>query len=243
MSAPTFKISSPETGTEYWIRVASVGPAVGPRFPMVFLDGDDQFEPAVTAAEKTLRESFPPLLLVGVGYGASYGKPANKRGRDYTPTRHADEPTSGGAEKFARFIENTLWPELNRRHALDPVKRAIGGHSLSSLFALYALFQPRPFFTHVLASAPSVWWDDRSILAQISKLREKTSQLPARLFLGVGEDDSVSMTADLNLLLQRLEAEPFTGLDIAYRRYPGLNHYNTLPASFAAGIEWLVGGA
>ncbi|HEY4299294.1 MAG TPA: alpha/beta hydrolase-fold protein [Candidatus Didemnitutus sp.] len=242
MPKPTFKLPSPETGTEYWIWVESVGAGTGPRFPMLFLDGDDQFGPAVTAAEKEMTAASRPLLLIGVGYGASYGKPANKRGRDYTPTRHSDEPASGGADRFALFIENTLWPELSRRYPLDPASRAIGGHSLSSLFGLYALFQPRPFFTHVLASAPSIWWDDRSILAQLAKLRDRQVQLPGRLFLGVGEDDSVSMTKDLNLLLQQFEARPLAGLEIAYRRYPGLNHYNSLPAIFAAGIDWLVSG-
>jgi predicted alpha/beta superfamily hydrolase len=69
------------------------------------MDGDDQFASAV-AAYRELRATVavPPLLLVGVGYGASYMKPANKRMRNYTPTAMAGEPGAGAADGFLRFL-------------------------------------------------------------------------------------------------------------------------------------------
>ncbi len=124
---------------------------------------------------------------------------------------------------------------------MNPALRGIAGHSLSSLLVLHALFQPRPFFTHHVASAPSIWWADRSILQQVAKLRVSQSALPARLFLSAGEEDTASMTDDLALLENQLAAQPFTGLEIITRRFPKRNHFNVLPVAFATGMADLFG--
>ena len=233
---PAFKLPSPETGTEYSIYVQAPK-TPGPWPAVVFMDGDVVFG----AANPGLKA--PPasdsLLIVGVGYGAGFGNPANRRGRDYTPAAHSDEPGSGGADAFLKFLTTTLWPELAKRYPLDPHARGVGGHSLGSLLVLHALFQPKPFFTHFLASAPSIWWADRAILAQAAALRAKQAALPGKLFLGVGEEDTESMTGDLALLEKQLAAHPFRGLEITSRRFPRKNHFNVVPEAFAAGFAAL----
>ncbi len=109
---PAFKLTSPETGTVYWIYVEvpetrqsedgghktaplSGSPGAGiqssdlrPLYSgtLLFLDGDDQFAAGAAAYRELSAETkMPPLLLVGVGYGGSYTSPVNRRGRDYTP--------------------------------------------------------------------------------------------------------------------------------------------------------------
>lgn len=252
-ASPTFKLHSPETGTEYWIYV-HVPPLPATRRPtkaqpwtaMVFLDGDDQFPFAVRAwrtvqqeAKRGRRRPLPPLLLIGIGYGASYGRAANKRVRDYTPTSHEFESSSGSARAFRKFLTRTLWSELQKRYPLDPVRRGIGGYSLSALFVLDALFQKSPFFTHHLAASPSVWWDDRSILTQARRLRAKQHNLSARLFLSVGEKDSSSMTGDLALLEAQLAEKPFAKLRTFSHRFPRRTHFNALAISFRTGLREL----
>ncbi|ACB77846.1 alpha/beta hydrolase [Opitutus terrae] len=237
-----FILSSPETATDYRIFVHDdPGREVrAPRPAVLFMDGDDQFAPAVVAYDQLrAAQVIEPLLLVGVGYGASYTQRGNRRGRDYTPVPHGDEPTSGGADAFLRFLTHTLWTELGRRHALDARLRGIAGHSLGSLLVLHALFQPRPFFTHHLASAPSVWWADRAILEQAAQLRSRQSTLPGRVVLSVGEEDTESMTGDLRLLEQQLADQPFTELEVISQRFAARNHYNVLPDAFAAGLTAL----
>ena len=241
---PTFKLHSPETKTDYhlYIEAPDAQLTPGPWPVMLFMDGEDQFSFAV-AAYRELRAAgrVPPLLLAGVGYGASYAKAANKRGRDYTPAAHSDEPTSGGAAIFMQFLRETLWPELARRYPVSPTVRGIGGHSLGSLLVLHALWQEPILFTHYLASAPSIWWADRHILGEGVRRRDRDAALPARLFLSVGAEDSASMTGDLTLLEQQLAARPFTGLELTVRRFPGRNHFNVLPEAFGAGLTDLFG--
>ena len=49
------------------------------------------------------------------------------------------------------------------------------------------------------------------------------------------------MTGDLALLEQQLAAQPFTGLEVISRRFPGKDHYNVVPDAFAAGLRELFG--
>ena len=235
MKQPAFVLSSPETGTDYRIMV-DVPATPGPWPAVLCMDGDFAFSERVDLRAALART---PVLLAGVAYGAGFGDAKNKRGRDYTPVAHSDEPASGGADAFLQFLTQTLWPELVRRHPVDPVVRGIAGHSLGSLIVLHALFQPKPFFTHFLASAPSVWWAERAILKQAADLREKQSTLPGELFLSVGEEDSESMTGDLKLLEQQLAARPFAGLGITSRRFPAKDHYNVVPVAFETGLAAL----
>jgi predicted alpha/beta superfamily hydrolase len=239
---PAFRLPSRITGTDYAIYLAV--PRRGAdreRWPVVFfLDGDDQFVPAV-AAYRALRRAKknPPLLLVGVGYGASYTKPGNRRGRDYTPTPHSDEPTSGGGEAFLGFLMQELWPEIARRYRVRANARGIAGHSLGSLLVLQALFHEPGFFTHYLASAPSIWWDNRSILRLAAERRTRNAMLDAQLFLSVGDEDTPSMTGDLTLLEEQLAAQPFEKLRRTSQRFPGRNHYNVIQDAFRAGLTAL----
>jgi predicted alpha/beta superfamily hydrolase len=243
--SPGFRLFSPETGTEYriYVEIPTAGSAEAGPWPVVLvLDGDDQFS-AGAAAYRALRMvgAVRPLLLVGVGYGASYRQPQNRRGRDYTPVAHGAEPTSGGADAFLGFLTARLWPELNRRYPVDESLRGIAGHSLGSLLVLHALFQAAPLFTHHLASAPSIWWADRALLGAVERLRLSQAGLRARLFLSVGEEDSESMTGDLALLEAQLKDRPFAELEVWSKRFPRRNHFNVLPDAFCAGFEALFG--
>lgn len=241
---PTRTLHSPQTGTDYllYIDAPDATLAPGPWPAVLFMDGDDQFADGV-AAYRGLRQAgkVPPLLLVGVGYGASYTQTANKRGRDYTPTAHGDEPTSGGGDRFLRFLQHTLWPELERRYPLRSDARGIAGHSLGSLLVLHALFREPLFFTHYLASAPSIWWDQRSILRLASERQARNGMLPAQLYLCVGEDDTTSMTEDLTLLETQLAAQPIGGLHVHSERFSERDHYNVIRDAFRSGLCVLFG--
>ncbi len=243
VAPPAFTLASRETGTVYSIFLETPpAPEAGPQVAVLFLDGDDQFKFAVAAYRHARAAGeVPPLVLAGVGYGASYRSPANKRLRDYTATAMATEAGSGGADAFLKFLTDTLWPELARRTPLRDDVRGIAGHSLGSLAAMHAGFQHRPFFNRVLASAPSLWWDNRAPLCAAQNLQRTGVALPAKLFLSVGENDTPSMTGDLTLLEDQLVARPFPKLEVISRRFPQRDHYNVLPDAFGVGLVALFG--
>ncbi|MDB6114684.1 MAG: esterase [Lacunisphaera sp.] len=238
MKKPAFTLASPETGTDYHLYVAEPK-APGPWVAVAVMDGDDMFKPAVAAYKKS--GVALPLLIVGVGYGASFTKQANKRVRDYTPVRAHDEPTSGGAAKFREYLQKTLWPELARRFPIRNDVRGIMGYSLGSLLVLDAQFQPKPFFTHYLAGSPSIWWGNAAILGQVAALHAQQPDVAGRLFLSVGEKDSDSMTGDLARLETQLGELAFPNLEVTVRRFPKKNHFNCLPIAFETGLADLFG--
>jgi predicted alpha/beta superfamily hydrolase len=241
---PAFISHSREIGADYtvYVDVPERTSSLGPLQAVLLMDGDFLFDPAVRAV-RSLREAgrLPPVAVVGVGYGASFGKPGNLRGRDYTPTASAEEPGSGGADLFLDYLSGTLWPELASRHPLRETGRVLAGHSLGSLLVLHALFQARPFFDLALASAPSIWWDNRSILGLISGLRDRQAGLAGSLYLGVGANDSPSMLADLGLLERQLSDRPFSGLRVVSERFSGRDHYDVVPLTLSAGLASLLG--
>ncbi|WP_438481795.1 alpha/beta hydrolase [Oleiharenicola lentus] len=246
MKKPTFTLNSSETGTDYqlYVKTPDERSAPGPWPLLLVLDGDDQFTAVVKAHDALVAAGkISPLLLVGVGYGASYAKPANKRARDYTPVRAHDEPTSGGANNFLRFLTATLWPALTHRYLIQPEHRGITGYSLGALFVLHALFQEKPFFEKHLAGSPSIWWGDAAILDTVTALHAARSPLPANLFFSVGEKDSQSMTRDLDRLETQLAALAFAQLDATARRFPKKNHFNAIGITMETGLEILYGRA
>jgi hypothetical protein len=238
--APTFFSRSDELDTNYavYVRVPEASAGPGPWPALIFLDGDYSFDGAVEVY-RSLRESgaIPPAVIVGVGYGKAFNDPGNRRGRDYTPTAAPEEPTSGGADRFLAHLTGPFWTELARRYPLHQESSVLAGHSLSSLLALHALFQPRPFFHRVLAGAPSIWWDNRSLLTLMKRFRDQQATLPAQLFLGVGTEETVSMLGDLALMEKQLAERPFAGLQITSVKFPGRDHYNVTPDLFSAGLR------
>ena len=241
---PAFVSHSRETGTDYRIYVDAPDRArePGPWPAFHLMDGDFFFDAAVEAS-RDLRKSgkIPPAVMVGVGYGAGFGEAGNHRGRDYTPTASADEPSSGGAGRFLAYLKGSLWPELARRYTLRESGRGIAGHSVGSLLVLYALFQGRPFFNLALASAPSIWWDDRSILRVAAVLRARKASLTGHLYLGAGKDDTPSMIGDVALLDKQLKKRPFKGLRVDSELFASHDHYDVLPHTLRAGLAALLG--
>jgi predicted alpha/beta superfamily hydrolase len=241
---PAFRSRSPETGTSYAIYLDVPDAQKNPEaWPVIFvMDGDYFFDPAAEAArELAAAGHIPPALVVGVGYGVGFGQAGNHRSRDYTPTFSALDKQSGGAAVFLKYLTDTLWPELARRHPLREDARVLAGHSLGSLFALFAAFQRRPFFPKILASAPSIWWDERSLLTRADRLRDVQATLPVTLYLAVGTDDTPSMTGDLALLEQQLALRPFEDLRIISEKFPGRDHYNVVGDTLRSGLRALLG--
>lgn len=231
-------LHSPENGTDYHLFTHAPGGRDAPL--LLVLDGDDQFAAACEALDGLRAEkALEAVTLVGVGYGGSYRSPANRRVRDYTHSQPADEPMeAGGAETFLAFLENTLLPHLSERFVFPMDSVGLGGHSLGSLLGLYALAQPRTLFSRFLVSSPSIWWDNRSILRDISAAG-RAEITPRKAFLSIGEEDTPSMLGDLELLEHQLQREPVAGLYHVVRRFPGKDHYNVLTQAYAEGLRWL----
>ncbi|WP_258403987.1 alpha/beta hydrolase [Moraxella ovis] len=63
-----------------------------------------------------------------------------------------------------------LAPMLDKKFGINPNHRTLMGHSYGGLFGLYVLFSRSKSFDHYAIASPSIWWNDKSILAHRSGL-------------------------------------------------------------------------
>lgn len=102
------------------------------------------------------------------------------RRRDFTfPTTiekdKKDFPTTGGSEKFIRFIEKELQPYINQSFKTNGNHMLIG-QSLGGLLATEILFKKPNLFTQYVIVSPSLWWDKESLLkTALTDFEKRTS--------------------------------------------------------------------
>ena len=156
------------------------------------------------------------------------------RARDFTPTRVASDASSGGADAFLDFLEQQLIPFIDQTYRTNPADRAILGHSHGGLFALYAMQQRPKLFQRVVASSPTIGWDNRKLF-QPARLKEFNP--PVRVDISVeGEprfrDDVVAFA---NLLD---EIKP-NGMKYRMTVHKDENHNSVRIPALSAGLYWV----
>src|ERR1044071_4122432 len=131
------------------------------RSPVPYMtDGDAHLQhTAATVAFLARNGRMPEMIVVGITN--------TDRTRDLTPTRveqlpdnpNVRFPTSGGADKFLKFIETELIPQIESKYRVQPF-RVLAGHSFGGLFALHAMFTRPELFNSYIAVSPSLQWDN-----------------------------------------------------------------------------------
>ena len=195
LGAKQFDMPSRIAGRTYRIFVSK--PALPPPpegYPVVVvLDGNFGFP--VAAAQMALAElgELPPAIIVGVGYPVDSLVHAMKlRTTDLTtpiaPERVPAEmqagplagATFGGAEEFRRFLVEELRPRIAAENKVDLKNQTLVGDSLGGLFALDVLLKhPGSFRTFVIGS-PSIWWNERAVLAGEADFAERLAAAPSK---------------------------------------------------------------
>ena len=116
-----------------------------------------------------------PVILVGV-YNTGV-----RRMAEYTPTR---DLRMGGGEGplYSRLLTGELKPLLDQRYRIRPDRysTAVGGSSLGGLMSLYLGIERPDVFGKVAVLSPSLWWNHRSLLDRIRRLRPRPE---ARIWL------------------------------------------------------------
>jgi predicted alpha/beta superfamily hydrolase len=183
----------------------------------------------------SFRKEIPEVIIVGIAYGAYPGQEGNNRMRDFTPTADAKYPSSGDAEKFFRFIHEELIPVIDSKYRTNPNDRTLTGASLSGLFSLYVLFEHPGIFNRYRISSPSLWWDNNVTFDFEKKYSDKHSDLPARVFLSVGD---VEETAESwKKLVQVLEDRNYKSLKLTTMIFDNAPHLTACILAEARGMK------
>lgn len=215
------------------------------RFQVLYLlDAEFFFQQAVSAVQFLSEWRYlggghriPQLIIVGI---------VNvDRNRDYTPTYYPVHgpsrfPTSGGGEKFLKFLETELIPLINARCRTQPYK-IISGWSFGGLFTVHTFLEKPDLFEAYLAVSPSLWWDNQLPVKRAAALikQSKISAKPLVVTLGEGE-----MAGDMGRSVNRgfvplMKKNSIKGLAFTYVKIPDASHSFAPYKAFYEGLQAL----
>jgi predicted alpha/beta superfamily hydrolase len=209
------------------------------RYPVAYvLDGTVHSGPAAAIAE----DEGVEVVVVGVGY--QDGVSTARRRRDYTPTPDPAFPTSGGAGPFLSFIRDELVPRIDHDLRTRPGERALLGHSLGGIAALYFAFNQdpaTPLFPTIVSASPSVWWDDGVFFDYEAELSRRTSDLELRLMATAGGLEYAVINALLRELVRRLASRGYSGLTLEHREHDDETHTLSWQPAYREGLRFAFG--
>ena len=152
------------------------------RFPVLYLtDGETHFTHTSTTINFLSGVGDAPEMIV-------VGVTNTDRVRDLTPTasKESGMETSGGADKFLKFFEDELIPNINKRYRTGPYK-VFSGHSFGGLFAINAYLTRPNAFDAYIAVSPTLWWDGELLLKRTEQAFEK-QMAKGTLFISLGNE-------------------------------------------------------
>ncbi|HEX6250901.1 MAG TPA: alpha/beta hydrolase-fold protein [Gemmatimonadaceae bacterium] len=239
--AHTFVIRDPETQVPYRIYLALPhGYTEGSkRYRTLYvLDADATFALA-TQAYRLLRvdPAMPDLLLVGIGYDLEGAARRSRRNQDLTPTRLVSDTATGQGAAFLRSLANVIVPAVDSLYRTDRSDRAIFGHSLGALFALYALFERPELFQRYVVSSPSLWWDDAVVLRYERRFAERARNLPGSIFMAVGSEEPADMRAWFQPFADSLASRRYPDLRFTAVVLPNETHLSAPATAFTRGLR------
>ena len=136
-------------------------------YPVIYMaDGgikEDFPHIANTIAKLIAANKIKPVLLVGIEN--------TERRRDLTgPTIVKKDkeiaPVVGGSANFRSFINNELFPEINKRYRTTAVKTLIG-ESVAGLFVMETFIKTPEMFDNYIAFDPSLWWNNNELVSSL----------------------------------------------------------------------------
>ncbi|MCL7987828.1 alpha/beta hydrolase-fold protein [Sphingobacterium sp. lm-10] len=214
-------------------------------YPVVVLTDADLYFPLLAPILHQYEEVgiWPPIILVGIGYG-SFERMDSLRNRDYLyPEALASDEITGhaGGEDFYQFLTQELIPKLKGDGLTHP-KRMLMGHSFGGYFSLYAYLRQaelkRQDFAGFLSASPSLWYHD----FYLSKLLTKQLSVSGdqEIFLTVGgQEDAEWGLKPFDQIVQGLE-ELTASQNLHSQVYTGLGHMDVALISFLQGIPLLL---
>ncbi len=166
------------------------------RFPVLYMtDGDAHLlHTSGTISFLARNGRIPEVILVGITN--------TDRTRDLTPTKASIKtpngtiqfPTSGGADKFLKFIETELIPYIEGRYRTQPY-RMLAGHSFGGLFTVHALLSRPDLFNAYIAVSPTLQWDNQIVLKRAEEFFKGRKEWNKTLYVTLGNEPGESLTS------------------------------------------------
>jgi predicted alpha/beta superfamily hydrolase len=216
--------------------------ATGERFPVLYMtDGDAHIQHTSGTVSFLARNArMPEMIVVGITN--------TDRTRDLTPTHvaqlpdnpNARFPTSGGADKFLKFIETELIPFVESKYRTQSY-RALAGHSLGGLFAVHTMLTKPELFNAYIAVSPSLQWDNFVLIGRVKEFFKARKELNRTLFTSLGNEPGDIGDA-FGLFRDALGKQQVKGFVWEAVKYDDEDHGSVVLRSHYAGLRKLYDG-
>lgn len=236
----TFKIQSKRVNEERTINVwvPKDYDTSNLSYPVIYMaDGgikEDFPHMANTIMELIATNKIKPVLLVGIEN--------TERRRDLTGPTSVEKdkeiaPIVGGSANFRAFINDELFPEINKRYRTSTVRTLIG-ESVAGLFVMETLIKEPEMFDHYIAFDPSLWWNNNSLVSTIKINPIQHFKTPKRLwFAGSSAKDIYPSTRELNQILNQQKP---SNLKWLYSDEPKEKHNTIFRATKEKALIWML---
>lgn len=232
------------------------------RFPVLFVTDANYAFPLVRSIGGRVGDKGKGLedfILIGLSYAKGDTSQYSRR-RDYTPTPNSEDTVSdmpgrpvvhGEAEAYRRFIADEVFPLIAEHYRVDMNRKIFAGHSYGGLLGAHILLTEPTMFERYILTSPSLWYDDRVMLARERAYAAAHTDMRADVFLSIGSFETVNPSSsnkryhrenDMVRDLRKFEAQ------LRSRRYPGLrieskviddeDHLTVYPAAITRGLMW-----
>lgn len=210
----------------------------GERYPVLYLtDGDAQIGHTISTVAFLARNTrMPEMIVVGITN--------TDRTRDLTPTNAAQTladgsvrqfPTSGGADKFLKFIETELIPHIESKYRTQPY-RVFAGHSLGGLFAIHAMLSRPELFNAYIAVSPALFWDNQYELKRAEEFFKTRKEWKKVLYFSLG-NESGEILASFNRFNEILRQYQPKGFEWLSQQMMEEDHGSVVLRSHYAGLS------
>src|SRR5208282_1104664 len=131
----------------------------------------------------------PPMIVVGIDHAGE------KRSSEYLPYYDPNNKQYGTpAEKdlrgkdYATFLLTEVMPFIEKKYRVSrgAMNTGIGGSSYGGVISLYTVLEHPGIFAHVLVESPVLGVGD----GQLLKDAEKAKELPQKMFVGMGTNET-----------------------------------------------------
>ncbi|MCI0539455.1 MAG: hypothetical protein L0Z50_29955 [Verrucomicrobiales bacterium] len=181
---------------------------------LYLLDGDAHFHSASGVVQSmgagiAGNIQIPELLVVAIP-NTSFAN----RTRDLTPTHSKLGPdgkeceffpTSGGGDKFLKFLKDELTPRIESSYRTLPF-RVFVGHSFGGLLVLHALLGDSPeMFQAYIAIDPSVWWDNQVLVRSVEGRPKNSRKATGSVYVSLANNPDQANAEATRRLAQGLK--------------------------------------
>lgn len=206
-------------------------------YPVLFLlDAQWDFPMVTGLVDSQTDDGFvPPMIVVGITWGGNNPNYGYLRFKDLTPSHNDRFPQSGNGPNFLAFVKKEMIPFIESKYRASKSDRAFMGNSLGGFFGLYTMFAEPGLFRRFILSSPTLGYNG-GVAAFEKEYAAKRSQLPARLYIDVGELEGAHIP-QVEELAKTLRTRNYQDLVFETQIIPSTGHSSNKPEGFTKGLQ------